>query len=80
LRALGRRPLAHLLIGGLAAGMVLAHFLALAQVEAAYMIAVKRMSLLFGIVYGALLFGEARLRQHLLSGSLMVAGVALLVL
>ena len=46
----------------------------------AYMIAVKRSSLLFGIVYGALVFGEARLRQHLFAGSLMVAGVALVVL
>lgn len=78
LKALWRQPRAHLLIGMLASGMVLTHFLALAQVEAAYMIAVKRSSLLFGIVYGALLFGEQRLRQHLMAGSLMVAGVALL--
>ena len=78
LKALWRQPWAHLLIGALAAAMVLTHFLALAQVEAAYMIAVKRTSLLFGIVYGAVLFGEQRLRQHLLAGSLMVVGVALL--
>ncbi len=78
LRALWRRPLAHLLIGTLASGMVLSHFLALSQIEAAYMIAVKRSSLLFGIVYGALLFKEARLREHLFAGSLMVLGVAIL--
>jgi drug/metabolite transporter (DMT)-like permease len=77
LKALWRRPRAHLLIGLLASAMVITHFLALAQVEAAYMIAVKRCSLLFGIVFGALLFGEQRLRQHLLAGALMVAGVAL---
>jgi drug/metabolite transporter (DMT)-like permease len=77
LRALWRQPRAHLLIGLLASAMVLTHFLALAQVEAAYMIAVKRSSLLFGMVYGALLFGEQRLHQHLLAGALMVAGVAL---
>lgn len=76
-KALWRQPQAHLLIGLLAAGMVLTHFLALSQIEAAYMIAVKRTSLLFGIIYGALLFGEQRLRQHLLAGSLMVVGVAL---
>jgi drug/metabolite transporter (DMT)-like permease len=80
LKALWRRPAAHLLIGLLASAMIVTHFLALAQVEAAYMIAVKRSSLLFGIVYGALLFGEQRLRQHLAAGALMVAGVALLVL
>lgn len=77
LKALWRRPLAHLFIGLLASGMVVTHFLALSQIEAAYMIAVKRSSLLFGIVYGALLFGEARLQQHLAAGALMVAGVAL---
>ncbi|HXG29687.1 MAG TPA: DMT family transporter [Nevskiales bacterium] len=80
LKALWRRPAAHLLIGLLASAMVITHFLALAQVEAAYMIAVKRSSLLFGILYGALLFGEQRLRQHLAAGALMVAGVAVLVL
>jgi drug/metabolite transporter (DMT)-like permease len=80
LTALWRRPRAHLLIGLLASAMVVTHFLALAQVEAAYMIAVKRSSLLFGIVYGALLFGEQRLRQHLAAGALMVAGVTLLLL
>jgi drug/metabolite transporter (DMT)-like permease len=78
LRALWRRPAVHLLIGLLASGMVLTHFLALSQVEAAYMIAVKRSSLLFGILYGALLFNEARLREHLLAGALMVLGVVLL--
>ncbi len=80
LKALWRRPGAHLLIGLLASGMVLTHFMALAQIEAAYMIAVKRSSLLFGIIYGALLFGEQRLQQHLMAGSLMVAGVAVLLL
>lgn len=80
LKALWRRPAAHLLIGALASVMVITHFLALAQIEAAYMIAVKRSSLLFGIVYGALLFRESHLRQHLAAGTLMVAGVALLLL
>lgn len=32
------------------------------------------------IVYGALLFRESDLRQHLAAGALMVAGVALLLL
>ena len=46
----------------------------------AYMIAVKRTSLLFGILYGAMLFGEAHLGRHLLAGTLMVAGVAAIAL
>ena len=60
--------------------MVVTHFLAIARVEVAYMIAVKRTSLLFGILYGALLFRERRLGQNMFAGALMVAGVALILL
>jgi len=77
---LARRPRIHLLVGALMAAMVMTHFLAIDRVEVAYMIAVKRTSLLFGMVYGALLFGEERLRQHLGAGALMVIGVFLLML
>lgn len=65
-----------LVVAGFMAVMVVTHFLALAEVEAAYMIAVKRTSLLFGMLYGALLFGERHLGRHLIAGSLMIAGVA----
>lgn len=77
-RVLGEQPGVSLLVAGLMAVMVITHFAAIAQVEAAYMIAVKRTSLLFGILYGALLFGERHLGRHLLAGGLMVAGVALI--
>ena len=60
--------------------MVVTHFMALAQVEAAYMIAVKRSSLLFGMLYGAMLFGERHLGRHLVAGALMVGGVAAIAL
>jgi hypothetical protein len=50
--------------------------MALQQVEVAYMIAVKRTSLLFGILYGALLFREPGLRTRLPAGVLMLIGVA----
>jgi len=79
LRLLVRRPWVHLLVGLAMALMVALHFLALARVEVAYMIAVKRTSLLFGILYGALWFGERHVRQHLMAGGLMVLGVALIV-
>ena len=68
-----------LIVAGLSSVMIVTHFLALERIETAYMIAVKRSSLLFGIVYGALLFGETRLRQNLLAGGLMVTGIALIV-
>lgn len=66
-------------VAGLMSLMILTHFLALAQAETAYMIAVKRLSVLFGILLGAWVFREARLRQHLAAAGLMVAGVALIV-
>jgi uncharacterized membrane protein len=74
----GALPL--LVVAGFMALMVVTHFMALAQVEAAYMIAVKRTSLLFGMLYGAMLFGERHLGRHLLAGGLMVAGVATITL
>jgi len=76
--ALWRRPLANLLVAACTGTMAVAHFLAIREVEVAYMIAVKRTSLLFGILYGALLFGESGLGTHLVAGSLMLMGVALI--
>jgi drug/metabolite transporter (DMT)-like permease len=70
----------HLLVGGLMALMVVTHFLALNKVEAAYMLAVKRTSLLFGILYGAWLFGEEGLVKHLSAAVLMVLGVVLILM
>jgi len=54
--------------------------IALSLTNVAYMIAVKRLSLLIGIVYGHFLFGEHGLRERLMGGVLMVAGVALIML
>jgi drug/metabolite transporter (DMT)-like permease len=67
------------LVAGLLALMVITHFLALAEAGTAYMIAVKRTSVLFGILLGAWVFREERLSQHLGAALLMVAGVALIV-
>jgi drug/metabolite transporter (DMT)-like permease len=78
LRALLRRPRAVAVVAALNGLMVYTHFIAIARVEVAYMLAIKRTSLLFGILYGALLFGETGLRTHLAAGALMVAGVAVI--
>jgi len=77
-RALGRHPLAHLAIGGCMAVMVVTHFYAIEHIEVAYMIAVKRISLLFGMLYGAWLFHEQGLTRNLSAGTLMVFGVFLI--
>ena len=55
-------------------------FWPLQRVEVAYMISVKRVSLLFGILFGALIFGEPGLKTHLPAGALMLAGVVLIAL
>jgi len=75
---LRRHPYAGTAAATLSAAMVVTHFLALELVETAYMIAVKRTSLLFGILYGALLFREPQLLRNLAAGGLMVSGVFLI--
>lgn len=78
-RALGRHPVAHLGVGLFMAGMVITHFYAITHIEVAYMVAVKRISLLFGMLYGAWLFGETGLKKNLAAGLLMVLGIFLIV-
>ncbi len=70
-----KHPTGALLVAGCMVIMIITHFAALNLVETAYMIAVKRTSLLFGILFGAWLFRETHLSRHLLAGSLMVLGV-----
>ena len=75
---LWRRPVAHIAIGLFMSIMVLSHFFAIQYIEVAYMIAVKRSSLLFGMLYSVLLFHERARAEHFLAGAMMVAGVYLI--
>ncbi|MGC1954499.1 MAG: DMT family transporter [Gammaproteobacteria bacterium] len=70
----------HLAVGALMALMIVTHFAAVERAEVAYMIAVKRTSLLFGILYGTFLFKEPYPLRHLVAGALMVCGVLLIAL
>jgi len=74
------RPLSSLTVGLFMAVMVVSHFMAIALVEVAYMITVKRTSLLFGILLGAVMFSEKGLGQHFVAGSLMVLGVGVILI
>lgn len=74
------KPEASLVVGAFMGIMVMTHFLAIAMVEVAYMIAVKRLSLVFGILLGAWLFRDVNLRQHLPAGLIIVAGVFLILI
>ena len=86
----GRNELAHLRGAGIFRAALLpalfsfmevvAGVVALSLTNVAYMIAVKRLSLLVGILYGHFLFREKGLRERLTGGGLMVAGVALIVI
>lgn len=58
--------------------MFLSHMTAVSLTNVAYMIAVKRTSLLMGVLYGHILFREPGIRHRLPGALLMVAGVALI--
>ncbi len=68
-------PFKGMIIGAIYAIMVFSHMLAISQVEAAYMVSVKRVSLLFGIIYGAWWFREERIAERLLGAVIMLIGV-----
>jgi len=60
--------------------MITAHVWAISLAPAAYMIAVKRLSVLFGVLMGCLFFREEELSARLFGAGLMVGGVFLIVL
>lgn len=65
-----------LLIGLAMAFMALSHFTAISKINVAYMISMKRFSLLFAIIYGRLFFDEKNIKERFLGGILIVAGAA----
>ncbi|GAB4419550.1 MAG: hypothetical protein OHK0032_15420 [Thermodesulfovibrionales bacterium] len=60
--------------------MIISHMIAMSMTEVAYMISVKRLSLLIGVFYGYMLFRESGIRERLLGTVLMLAGFILIVL
>ena len=80
LRVLLKRPSMHFLIGGMMAIMVITHFIAIDQTQAACMLAVKRASMLVGVMYGVFFFGEKHVLQHVVGTLLMLAGITIIVM
>jgi len=79
------RTLAQSPAKGAAAGMLffahgVLHAYAIALAKAAYMIALKRLSVLFGVIYGGLLFRETHMKIRLSGVVLMLAGTVLILL
>lgn len=83
----GRVPLRSyktLPVPGLIAGVLLLHTVfhvwAISLTTAAYMISIKRLSVLFSILYGKMLFGEPHIRIRLVGGVIMLSGAILIAL
>lgn len=67
------------LIGGLILYLhIVLHAHAITLTKAVYMISLKRLSILFGILYGKWLFRETRILTRLAGSGLMVAGAAII--
>ncbi len=60
------------------AGAEITHFLSMSLAPAAYMISVKRLSLVLGVILGWLFFGERNITYRLVGASVMVMGVFLI--
>ncbi|OAQ19827.1 DMT family transporter [Thermosulfurimonas dismutans] len=68
-----------LLLGLTQALMIICHMKAISLAPAAYMIAVKRTSILFGILFGGAFFQESHLQARFFAASIMLLGVVLIV-
>ena len=80
LRGLLHSPVKGMISGGLLFAHAVCHGWAISLTQTVYMIAVKRMSILFGIIYGGLFFRERHLHYRLIGAGLMVAGATLVTL
>ena len=75
-RALGNRI--YWLIGFLYASMLGCQYYAYSLTQASYVIAVKRTSLLFSILWGGFFFKELNIRERFVGGFVMLLGVVLI--
>jgi drug/metabolite transporter (DMT)-like permease len=73
-----RAPVMALALGATVAVTVFSHMLAISLTKAAYMIALKRTSLIIGVLYGAWWFREEKIMERLSGALLMVAGAILI--
>ena len=71
----GKTTAGFLLLAGIfMAGAQVTHFVSLGMAPAAYMISVKRLSMVFGVMLGWLVFREEHIRYRLFGASVMVVG------
>jgi uncharacterized membrane protein len=60
--------------------MIIFHMIAITLVNVAYMVSVKRTSLLFSMFYGFFLFKEEKIAEKAVGGTIMLAGFVIIVL
>lgn len=73
-------PFKGMVSGGLLFAHAICHGWAISLTKAVYMIAVKRISILIGIIYGGVFFHEQQMIYRLLGAGLMIFGAALVTL
>jgi drug/metabolite transporter (DMT)-like permease len=77
---LATRLVLALLVGVAVAGEILCHVFGMSLAPAAYLIGVKRLSILFSVILGGALLQERPFLPRLLAATLMVTGVVLIAL
>lgn len=85
LRVIRLEIYARVSVKGLIAGILfflqaVFHGSAISLTKAAYMISLKRLSILFGVLYGAVVFKEQNIGIRLIGATLMLSGSVLIVL
>jgi len=75
----GRTILAVTLPGILYSLMVISHMIAISLAYVAYVITIKRMSLIIGVLYGYFFFKEKNIRERLFGAMLMFIGFVMIV-
>ena len=78
LHAFGARKQQGIVAGLLFFAHVLLHAFAISLIKAAYMISVKRLSVIIGLIYGGVIFKEKNLAARAIGTLLMVAGAAVI--
>jgi len=67
-------PMKRIQIGLAMALMAICHFTAIGMIQVAYMISLKRLSLLFAILYGWWFFNEKNIQARLVGGTIIIVG------
>jgi|Deesub1362B_J571_1020462.scaffolds.fasta_scaffold00061_54 drug/metabolite transporter (DMT)-like permease len=68
------------LAGTLYGLMIITHMIAISISNVAYMIAIKRSSMLMGSIYGFVIFKEKGVKERIFGASLMLAGIVLIIM